>query len=323
MTNLLLVGGYTPPMGTGRGITLLEYVGGELADLGLVALTESPSFLIARDEIVYVVNEAEQGRVTSFRWTDRQLQHLVVQNTGGAHPCHLAIDPGGTVLASANYTSGSVSLHRIDPAGGIEPFATLLQHAGNGPISDRQDGAHAHQVVFANDVMFVVDLGSDRVWRYRFDPAAITVEPLEPLVLPAGFGPRQVVLDGRYAYVLGELSNQLAILDETEIVSLVPAYGAPLAAGNLAATLLQPVPGRLIVSHRGADRICVFDASARDSVELVAEFSSEGAWPRHLAVDEDRLVIADQLSDAVIVRSPDGSTAAAAVPNPTCILPMG
>jgi len=308
-------------MGTGRGIVLVEHDEGRLTDLGLVALTESPSFLIAQDEIVYVVNEAEQGRVTSFRWADRELHHVAVQNTGGSHPCHLAIDPSGTVLAAANYTTGDVSLHRIDSAGGIAPFAVLLSHSGSGPDSNRQDGPHAHQVVFANDLMFAVDLGSDRVWRYRLDAAALTVEALPPLELPAGFGPRQLVVDGERAYVLGELSNQLAIVVGTEVSALVPAYGTDLAERNLAATLLQPVPGRLIVSHRGADRICVFTADG-DSVVLIEEFSSEGAWPRHLALVEDRLVLADQLSDSVVVRSPDGSTAAVSIPNPTCILPM-
>ena len=54
------------------------------------AVTESPSYLIGHEQLVYVVNEAEQGRVASFRWADERLALISVQSTRGAHPCHLA-----------------------------------------------------------------------------------------------------------------------------------------------------------------------------------------------------------------------------------------
>jgi 6-phosphogluconolactonase (cycloisomerase 2 family) len=169
----------------------------------------------------------------------------------------------------------------------------------------------------------VVDLGSDRVWRYTLDVDELTVEQLPPLVLPAGFGPRQIVVEPDHAYVLGELSSQLAVFAGTELVAVIPAFGSALPAGNLAATLLSPQPGQLLVSHRGADRICLFSAD-RDSVELETEFSSEGAGPRHVAVVDGRLFVADQLSDLVASRTADGGDVlTAGVPNPTCILPLG
>ncbi|HEX2902012.1 MAG TPA: beta-propeller fold lactonase family protein [Jatrophihabitans sp.] len=341
MTNLLLIGCYTPPMGDGRGLSVLALEQGELRGLGLVALTESPSFLITAGPIVYVVNEAVQGRVTSFRYsgdTDPKaqsgsitLQQLAVQNTGGAHPCHLAIDPSGSVLAAANYSSGSVSLHRLDGAGGIEPAATVLQLRGSGPVSDRQEAAHAHQVVFGNGLMHVVDLGSDRIWRYELDPAALAVTEVEPWRLPAGFGPRQLVLAGADApdaadaedtadaYVLGELSNDLALLRGGELVSIRPAFGAPVPAGNLAATLLRLDDGRLLVSHRGADRLCLFQC-AGDALELLDEFPSVAAGPRYVT---DGIFVAGQLSNTVAWLAADGTVrSVATTPTPTCVVPI-
>ena len=161
----------------------------ELTDRGLIAVTESPSYLIAHEQVVYVVNEAEHGRVTSFRWADERLHQLSVQSTGGAHPCHLAVHPSGRLLAAANYTGGSVSLHRLDGAGAIAPATTVLALTGHGPVADRQNAAHAHQVVFTEHDLFVVDLGSDRIWRYRLDdidPVALT--ELTPLQLPPDSG---------------------------------------------------------------------------------------------------------------------------------------
>lgn len=323
MDNLLLVGGYTPPMGSGRGIYLIELTGHRLIDRGLVAVTESPSFLIAHEDVVYVVNEAEQGRVTSFRWAGEQLRQVSVQNTGGAHPCHLAVHPSGRLLAATNYTSGSVSLHQLDGAGGIAPRTDVIQLHGRGPVADRQEGPHAHQVVFAGDLMFVVDLGSDRVWRYRLDLESLSTTALDPLVLPPGFGPRQLVVEGGYGYVLGELSSNLAGYDLAAAESplfVVPAYGEPVPADNLAATLLAPEPGRLAVSHRGADRVSLFDVSP-DSAVLTGEFSSGGAGPRHLVAVAEDYLMANEVDDRVVLRSPDGTERQVSVPNPTCILP--
>lgn len=322
MTNLLLVGCYTPPMGDGRGISLLAIEDGTLLERGLIALTESPSFLISRASIVYAVNEAEHGRVTSFQFGGEHLQQLSVQNTAGAHPCHLAVDPSGTVLAAANYTTGSVSLHRLDGTGGIAPAGRVLELSGHGPVAERQGSAHAHQVVFASDLMYVVDLGSDRIWRYTLNPATLDLIAHEPLVLPPGFGPRQLVVNGEYLYVLGELSNQLAVLRGAEIVAAVPAQGAPVPDGNLAAALEPRADGRLVVSHRGADRLTVFIPNG-DSVDFVEEFSSGGAWPRHLRPMGEGYVVADQLSNTVAWLGFDGAVRGrVSTPAPTCICPL-
>ena len=328
----LLVGCYTPPMGEGRGIRQLSLAeDGTVTDRGLVAVTESPSFLIVHDSVVYVVNEADQGRVTSFRWrpdgsSDEpgagRLDQLSVQNTGGAHPCHLAVDPTGSVLAAANYTSGSVSLHRIAD-GVIAPASAQLTLTGHGPVADRQDGPHAHQVVFAEGLLFVVDLGSDLVWRYELD-ADLGTRELAPLVLPAGFGPRQLLLEGDYAYVLGELSNDLAVFALSEPAaprSVQPAYRAGLPDGNLAAALVGSAPGRFLVSHRGADRLVEFGYGA-GSVELLREFPAGGRSPRHLAVVAGLTLVAAQLSDEVVAVAADGTARPIPVPSAVCVLPL-
>ena len=114
--SVLLVGGYTPPTGTGRGIALVEAGPDGLADRGVLAVTESPSFLAisADGQRVYAVNETDPGRVSGFARTGAQsdpgLSPLGSQPTGGAHPCHLALHPSGRLLAVANYSSGSVAV---------------------------------------------------------------------------------------------------------------------------------------------------------------------------------------------------------------------
>jgi 6-phosphogluconolactonase len=315
-------------MGDAHGISLLEHDrdGGRLIDLGLRAVTESPSYLVERDEVIYAVNEANEGRVTSFRWRpeERSLQLLDVQSTGGAEPCHLAVHPDDGWLAAANYTSGSVSLHRLGPGGRIEPRHRLIELTGAGPVLDRQDHAHAHQVVFAGTELFIVDLGSDRVWRYHFEVTDGRVTAADPLVLPPGFGPRQLLLTPDLAYVLGELSNAIARFARAggPAQQVSPAFAAPLPEGNLAAALVAEAgTGTLLVSHRGADRISELEP---DRLTVRREWPSGGHGPRQLAVADGYLYAANQLSGSVSCWAPGRAEApvSVATPTPTCVLPL-
>ena len=67
---MLLIGTYTAPAGDARGISLIAHdrPASKLIDLGLVAVTESPSYLAGHAGAVYAVNEAEHGRITGFAW---------------------------------------------------------------------------------------------------------------------------------------------------------------------------------------------------------------------------------------------------------------
>ncbi|HTZ45929.1 MAG TPA: beta-propeller fold lactonase family protein [Jatrophihabitans sp.] len=334
---LLLVGTYTAPMGQAQGISLIAHDrrASTLVDLGLVAVTESPSYLAGRDGAVYAVNEADHGRITGFEWlpAERRLVRRSVQATGGAHPCHVAVHGSGRLLAVANYTSGSVALHPCE-AGSIGPFADLVELRGHGPVTDRQGSAHAHQVVFADDLLYVVDLGSDRVWRFVVEPAGATTTSIEPLVLPPGFGPRQLLLDSgagpvRFGYVLGELSGQIAVFDLARgggPVAMVATSEKPLPDGNLAAGLIAGgSPGECFVSHRGAN-VIVRLAGRGAGLAVTGEVSSGGSWPRFVGYLDDYLYVANQESGTVACLAPNQPGAAAltvAVPSPACVLPMG
>ncbi|HEV2887478.1 MAG TPA: beta-propeller fold lactonase family protein [Jatrophihabitans sp.] len=338
-SGFLLVGGYTPPAGEGRGIALVEARPDGLADRGVLAITESPSFLAISVDggRVYAVNETDPGRVSAFGRTGTPaapgLRPLGWQPTGGAHPCHLALHPSGRLLAVANYSSGSVALHPLDGNGTVEPHVQLLVLHGSGPDAERQDGPHAHQVSFASggDELIVADLGSDRLWRYR--ERAGQFVPTGSVRLPAGSGTRQLLLDpgaGR-AYVLGELDHSVSTLQWQEpvrVLSSVAGHAEPLAPGTLSAALISgPRPGLLYASHRGADRITLLREDGL-GVTPVADFSCSGRSPRHLALSGNRLYIANQLSNTLATVPvaagsglPTGPARSLGLPSPSCVLP--
>ncbi|MBB2912768.1 6-phosphogluconolactonase (cycloisomerase 2 family) [Streptosporangium becharense] len=314
MAEVAYIGGYTPDTGgSGPGITLVEL--GGLTRLGTTP-APGPSFLAAhpRLPVVYAVEESERGTVGVFaRAADGGLTPLARHSSGGASPCHLAVDPTGTRLAVANYGDGTVSVHGIDDAG-------LLTDVWTFP---HREGTHAHQAVFGPDgVLYVTDLGADEVRRYLPTGDGVVAHPGGPVRLAPGMGPRHMARAGGHWYVAGELDGTVRAYDTgwREVLA-VPASGT---AGENHPSHLEAHDGFVYVANRGPDTISVFTASG---LERVAEVSCGGVWPRHFAVVDGRVYVANQRSGTVVVLPlkdgvPQAEDGCLAVGTPSCVLPL-
>ena len=301
---------------------------------------ESPSYLAWHPDgrHLYAAGEESDGQVWALELAAgrRALGVLGSVTTGGAHPCHLAVDPTGRVLLTANYTTGSVAAHRLGADGRIVELSHLVRHEGSGPDTDRQAGPHAHMVYFADDTLVLVpDLGADLIAAYRLDPVTATLAALAPSTLPPGFGPRHLVaLPGDRVAVAGELSGEIALL------------GLDRTAGTLAVLDVQPgsevsdppaapsgigrtVDGRFVLmANRGPDTVASF-AVRGDRVDRVDETPCGGRLPRDLTVLGDRVYVANQESDSITVLLLDprtgalnGTTSRFDTPSPTQVLPI-
>src|SRR3954467_1453429 len=97
----VFVGCYTADKGGGgEGIALLRRAPatGALTRLGVAARTPSPSFLTQHPTapVLYAANELDAGTVSAFRVAaDGSLTPLATRETGGVHPCHLAVSADG------------------------------------------------------------------------------------------------------------------------------------------------------------------------------------------------------------------------------------
>ena len=107
----------------------------------------------------------------------------------------------------ANYNSGSVTVLSVGADGRLGPSTALVEHQGENP-SPRDPGPHAHSVHLdaANQFALVADLGLDKIFVYRFDPAKGTLTPHAPPSAPLalGAGPRHFTFDkaGKGFYVI-------------------------------------------------------------------------------------------------------------------------
>jgi 6-phosphogluconolactonase len=332
----LLVGGYTdepsPEHGPAGIVPIVhELSNGVLRQDGPILELASPSYLLQHplQPVVYAVNETESGAISAIG-IDGPLRVRSTLAIPGELPCHLCLSPDFRHLLVANYGSGNVVAIRLDTDAIPDEVTGVFGSYGAGP-HPRQGGPHAHHVLPGPDgSIWVVDLGADVVRRLHIGRDGNLKEGEPVVALPAGTGPRQIRLHlGRkLAYVLGELSGELITVAlepgrSGTVVNRCPAWLAEPSGENLPAHLLV-VGDKLYVSHRGLNRITVFDL--KDGLPTpLAEFET-GAWPRHFALRGGWLYIAEQLDDRVTARtltsSGDlfGPSRHTAVRRPSCLL---
>ncbi|MDH2444070.1 beta-propeller fold lactonase family protein [Amnibacterium sp. CER49] len=278
--------------------------------------------------LAYTVTGPGTGALQTWAVGDG-LRLLSARPTEGTEPCHLAVHPSGTALVVVNYGSGSLLTVALDEHGMPTDPAALTALEGSGPDTDRQDAAHPHQAVFVGDghVLLVPDLGADLLRAFALDPVDASLTAIGASPLPPGTGPRHLALPAEgVVAVTGELAETLCV------GALDTATGAVTAWRTIPSTTRTPTsrnyPGDLVavpgtatvhVANRGADTLARFDLSGAEP-RLLEERDAGVAWPQHLAVAGDALLVAGRESSRV-ARLPLPSRGAPAAPTALIELP--
>ncbi|WP_022908000.1 lactonase family protein [Curtobacterium sp. B18] len=338
----LLVGSYTATGGgnaTGISVVSAGPVGGADGDAPTartVAVIDDPSFLAVSGDRVYAVSETADGGVSAFRRDGTSLEHLWDAPAGGDAPCHVRVDPSGTLVVT-NYVSGTVTAVALAAAEShaasvLGSDGVLGTHAGDdvvvphgsddrvtapvsalvtailpdttGPIEDRQEGPHAHQSVATPDgTVLVADLGGDALHEFRITDAP-SIEQVRVHHVTPGVGPRHLAWYDGDLLVAGELDGRVHRLRRDGSGSFVSVASAATFTGEVGESLLSHIEvddaGRVYVAVRGRDLVVVLDASD-GGLTVVGSASSGGVWPRHFARVPGFLLVANQMSDAIAV----------------------
>ena len=321
-TRSLWIGTYAG--GGGAGIYSL----GRTGSLGTPypdALNASFGTYSSRFDLHYLVDEQDDGALGVHLRTASGWLRLAHVQVGGAAPCHVALDRTQSVIAVANYASGSVSMFWLDPQSGL-PIGQPTMHAnsGSGPDPERQQSPHAHWVGFGldNRFLYVADLGTDEVLAFAFDAERATLgEPYTALKAVPGSGPRHLFFHEQHpqsAYLACELDSTLVALTvegrdlkPRASLSTLPAnwHGA-----NIVAHIGANAAGdRLYVSNRGHDSIAVFALNEGGDPSLLRHIASGGASPRFFMVleEENRMIVVHERDQRVTMLDilPDGTLA--------------
>ncbi len=328
--------------GGGAGITVADVAPdtGGLVPRHSTDAVPDPSFLAVADGgLLYAVSQTEGGSVAAFRLTGDKPEPVGDPvPVSGDHPTHLAL-AGGHVI-TANYASGSFSTVPITAGGALAGPAALLQHEGGGPVAERQEGPHAHQVVPDPTGAWIlgVDLGTDSVLVCALDADRGALRLNHEVRLRPGTGPRHLAFhpDGHRVYVACELEPVVTVCSwDAATGTLEPLAEAPMLTAEPAATpyasgIVASPDGRFCwTAVRGPDVVATLALDeAGDVREAVSEVPCGGAWPRDLAINPGgrHLYAANEHSGDVTWFEIDAATGtprrtgSAAVPAASCVV---
>jgi 6-phosphogluconolactonase len=345
-------GTYTAKTSKGIHAYRFQPATGKLTPLGVVAEGPNPSFLATSPNrrYLYAVNwkgsETVKGDTVSAYQVDARTGKLTFLNkvsSRGEMPTHLAVDQTGRMLMTVNYGSGSVTSMSIGKDGRLSEPLSFDQHHGSSSVKGRQDGPHAHDIVYSPDNRFawVADLGLDQVFSYRIDPGKATFTPNVPPVtkVSPGSGPRHLAFhpNGKFLYANNEINSTIVVfsydatggvLKELQTISTLP----PGFSGSNSTAEIQTDPAGkfLYVSNRGHDSIAVFAIdSTQGTLTPVEHVSTQGRTPRNFSLDQTGkyLFAANENSDTVVLFRVDSNSGRLTpagqvldVPSPSCVI---
>ena len=352
---LVFIGTYTRD-GRSHGIysLRLDLATGALTAPTLAAEAQNPTFLALHPDKRHLYAGGElratkdqpQGGVSAFA-IDAAAGTLALLNqqpTGDGATTHVTVDATGRMAMAANYGAGYVCALPIDAAGRLGERSAYFEITGPlGPNQARQEKPHTHSVTISPDNRFVFacNLGLDRVYGFRLDPAKAALAPANPpfTATPAGVGPRHSKFsgDGRFFYVANELGGSVCVfaydaergaLTLKQTISSLPA---DFQGENTTAEIRLSPDGRFAyVSNRGPDSLAVFARDpAAGTLTLVELVPCGGKHPRNFALSSDGrwLVCANRDTDNLVVFGVDPATGrltptshSATIAQPVCVL---
>lgn len=192
------------------GISVLEFdrTSGELLEQGRRLATQGVAPLAASPDrrFLYAAVRTETPAVAAFAVDSKTGElHFLNSVPVPAGPSYMTVDAGGRFLLAASYGGGIVFVLPLGRDGMPQPEPACVVSGGRNP--------HCVLVDASNRFAYVPYLGNDQVAQYRFDAATGILRPNAPpqIAAPRESGPRHMVIrpDGRYAYVLTELSGEI------------------------------------------------------------------------------------------------------------------
>ena len=224
----------------------------------------------------------------------------------------MEIAPNGAFVSVANFANGAVTIFPRDAQGNLRADKTVFQHEGNSVHPTRQKGPHAHSSIFAPDcpLMFVPDLGMDKVVAYRYEGAEVHTDEVATITVERGCGPRygEFAPNGKDFYLINEIGSRvmhyrynagkMTLCEET---STLP-YG--FTGENICSDLHITADGKfLYASNRGHDSITAYHILEDGSLAWIECQPSGGKTPRNFALDRTgRYLLAEnQDSDNITV----------------------
>ena len=273
---------------------------GKLSESTLAAEIGRPGFLAMHPKgtHLYAVGSLDEPCVAAYKiegkLKDAKLTFVNSVAIGDGGAAHIAIDPTGSMILTAQYGGGSTAAFSVNEDGSLKERTALVDHM------DETKKSHAHWAGFSPDNRFgfVPDLGFDKVIIYKIDPKTAKITPHGAGILPPGAGPRHMKFhtSSKWAYVLHEHDLAVTVYDydakagtmkaKQTILTVPKDELDDLKAKSCSEIRMHPSGKFVYAANRGHDTITAFRVN-QDTGEL-SEIEREhvrGATPRNFNLD--------------------------------------
>ena len=221
------VGTYTHENSVGIHIYDVDVTKGYMTERKVVPIN-NPSDLVVSRNRKFLYSIADEG-VEAFKvLKDGVLEPINEQWIGGMRGCYVEVDDENRYLFVGGHHDGRVTMMHLNEDGSIGDIADGIFHKGMGrSIAQRNFIPHVDCVKLTPDQKFLcaVDNGLDQVKIYRVDYEYGKLELVDIIRGPLESAPRMIRFsrDGRFAYILYELLNQVEVYSY-KIVDDMPVF---------------------------------------------------------------------------------------------------
>lgn len=295
------VGTYTH--GTSQGIHLydLDVKEGTMTERKEIPLSNC-SHIVRSKNGKYLYAISDEGVAVFSVAPDGDLEYINKVSIQGMRGCHLSVDTTGKYLFVAGYHDGKVTVVHTHRDGRLGSIFDGVFHKGIGSVAERNFRPHVSCVIPTPDNKYLcaVDNGIDQVKVYRINTRKHKLELVDIVRCKRESGPRTMLFsaDGKYAYILFELSNEVAVysyngegnLPEFERIQKIDTLSDELDILHDAAEALAISPdGKYLFSSTAGDNsVAMFSIDPQNGM-LTKKFALpiSGEYPKALGLFPD------------------------------------
>jgi 6-phosphogluconolactonase len=321
----LFAGRYTETGGNGLYVFDLNKETGTFRLLSEADAGPSPSYfcISKKRNLIYAADEIMTfkglpgGGLTTMKYNTEsgglsKVSDMLVPSGG---PCFISLTPGEDYLLTANYSSSSIAVVKLD----LNGIPRQVTDSVNFDVADGKV-SHPHMIAFdpAGKKVYLTDLGLDRIVIYDFDASRGQLKQKSIVNLQKGSGPRHFVFNasGTKMYVICELNSTIAVFDvdakgSLKIIQTLTTLADDYKDENACADIHFGKDEHFIYgSNRGENTIVTFKVGADGKIAPAGRTSCGGNWPRNFVVDPSGkfMLVANQKSGNIMLFKIDQKT---------------
>lgn len=298
--------------GDQKGIYIcnLDENNNKIALVKQIPTNDYPSYMITKDNLLYVAfkdaRKGTGGGVANYVMENNDLTEYSNYDSLGRSYTHLCLSPDNQYLFTANYHVGATASFSLKDNKIEKKLGTIHHHGLGIDLLKRQTGPHAHYVGITPDdqYLYSVDLGADKVVMYDYTDGKLTEQTKLNLLMIPGSGPRHMIFstDGRFCYVINEISNSIMIYTYHEGhytliqgINCVPRHFHDFSS---AAAIRMTASGKhIMISNRGHDSIVLYRVNQETGKISLLYMVHTGKGPRDFHIINEKYVIVASQED--------------------------